>query len=386
MKPDMKMLGQILQSKTSDLFYYLFEFLEKNGYGITCDGRKHTYYAGTCPIMLVAHLDTVHAREPKEVYYDKSQGVIWSPDGLGADDRAGVWGICEIVRRGYRPHILFTDEEETGGHGAREACKAFTPDGVHCLIEMDRKGDKDAVYYTNDNENYHKWIESFGFDHAHGSFTDISVLMPEWKLSGVNLSIGYYEQHTKMERMFVKETLATVDKVCRMLDVPPKKVVPYVAKVYQYASYTQRWVPGESAGVWKREEVKPSNLYVGGDYRGDHLGDYAARVTPEHYQRGLIPDLKKKSIDDGQYAWQCVMCQHKFRAAEEQEPSDGVCTRCLEAEILDQDDDTELDFVAMASRKSNSGFCWECGKDSETEICDLCAKEWEEFKHLREEK
>ena len=74
---------------------------------------------GTAPIMLVAHLDTVFKQPPKNIYYDKEEGVIWSPQGLGADDRAGVFAICQIIKAGLRPHIIFTTDEEVGGLGAR---------------------------------------------------------------------------------------------------------------------------------------------------------------------------------------------------------------------------------------------------------------------------
>ena len=40
------------------------------------------------------------------------KNVMISPDGLGADDRAGVFMIMNIVKAGFRPHVIFTTDEE----------------------------------------------------------------------------------------------------------------------------------------------------------------------------------------------------------------------------------------------------------------------------------
>ena len=45
---------------------------------------------GNIPIVLVAHMDTVFNHPPKDFYFDEKRGALWSPEGLGADDRAGA--------------------------------------------------------------------------------------------------------------------------------------------------------------------------------------------------------------------------------------------------------------------------------------------------------
>mgnify|MGYP002508472230 FL=1 len=42
---------------------------------------------GKIPIALVAHMDTVFKTPVSNLYYDQRKGVLWSPEGLGADDR-----------------------------------------------------------------------------------------------------------------------------------------------------------------------------------------------------------------------------------------------------------------------------------------------------------
>jgi hypothetical protein len=369
---NLTMLDNILRAKTPELPYFLYEELTKYGIDLAADGKKYTYYPGTIPVMLVAHLDTVHSGPPQEMYYDKSQGCIWSPDGLGADDRAGVWGVMEIVRRGYRPHILFTDEEEVGGKGARQAVEEFTPDGVHCLIEMDRKGSDDCVFYSDDNKKWHKWVKKFGFTKQIGSFTDISVLMPAWKVSGVNLSIGYYAQHTKTERLLIHEAVDTIDKVCRMLDVAPKKPVVYVAEVSKWASttYSHNWEKNEKTGTWDRV---PSSYRTGGypdgygrheDYYNGALTDYHERVLPEVYKRQGLAGPPETPVEvKGEETWRCERCRYWIPVTEEQEPSNGICRDCEgvcgECGMLLVDAEA---YNAATTVLDEPDFCPHCGK------------------------
>ena len=54
---------------------------------------------GNIPVALVAHMDTVFKVLPSEVYFDPKAQVMWSPQGLGADDRAGIYAIIQIIEK-----------------------------------------------------------------------------------------------------------------------------------------------------------------------------------------------------------------------------------------------------------------------------------------------
>ncbi len=174
------------------------------------------YAIGDTPIMLVAHLDTVHKQLPIDIFYDTEQQVIWSPEGIGADDRAGVYAIVELIKRGHRPSVLFTWDEEVGGVGAQVAASLLNPE-VDYVIELDRRGYDDCVFYDCDNPVFTEYVESFGFKTNYGSFSDICYLCPEWKVAGVNLSIGYENEHTKTELLQVNWMMETINKVEEML-------------------------------------------------------------------------------------------------------------------------------------------------------------------------
>lgn len=184
---------------------------------------------GDIPICLCAHADTVFPSPPKNIFYDREENVIWSPEGCGHDDRAGVFGIVQVIGKGYRPHIIISTDEEIGCVGARELSQYKCPfKNLKYIIQLDRMGVNDCVFYHNDNKKFIHYVESFGFKEAKGSFTDIVQYCPAWNISGVNLSIGYLYEHTYSEILYVDAFLKTIEKVKNMLNNPPKKKFDYV--------------------------------------------------------------------------------------------------------------------------------------------------------------
>ena len=181
----------------------------------------YIYAIGNIPIALVAHMDTVFVKPATEVFYDRQKNVIWSPMGLGADDRAGVFAIIQIIKKGLRPHIIFTTDEESGACGATALGKEQCPfEDLRYIIELDRRGADDCVFYDCENPEFTNYIESFGFVESIGSFSDICMICEDWGVAGVNLSIGYRDEHSVSEVLFVGHMLNTIDKVVSMLTTP----------------------------------------------------------------------------------------------------------------------------------------------------------------------
>lgn len=233
---DFKLFQQIVVSNQKVLKRTMAKFLRKK-YKTVVETDKYVYAEGDVPIALVAHLDTVFDKAPTEIYYDREKNVIWSPQGLGADDRAGVFAIIKIIGAGLRPHIIFTTDEEIGGFGAQSISKLECPfKDLRYIIQLDRRGFMDCVFYECDNKDFTKYVEDFGFQEAYGSFSDISFICPEWEIAGVNLSIGYKDEHTYSERLFVTPMLATIEKVKVMLQ---EEEIPFFK--FMYDEYTQRF-------------------------------------------------------------------------------------------------------------------------------------------------
>ena len=236
---DYKLLQSLVGLSQAGLKDSLSRFLTKR-YKKVVNTNEYIYAQGNIPVALVAHMDTVFKfpPEPDEIFYDRQKGVIWSCAGLGADDRAGVFAILRIIQKGYYPTIIFTTDEEVGGKGADAFVKAFpeAPTEIKYVIQLDRRGAKDCVFYHCDNANFVDYVESFGFEENWGSFSDISIICPRWKIAGVNLSVGYEDEHNYIERLYVRHLWATINKVVEMLKVA--KDAPTF--IYVEASYYAR--------------------------------------------------------------------------------------------------------------------------------------------------
>ena len=189
---------------------------------------RYSYAIGEIPICLVAHMDTVFTYPPLDIFYDKEAGAIWSPQGLGADDRAGVFAIIKILSKGFRPHIVFTTDEEKGCIGADILSRIPCPfPDCRFIIELDRANKNDCVFYDCTNDEFEEFIENYGFETHLGTFSDICSLCPSWGIAGVNLSIGYVDEHSISEVLFVPHMLRTINKVEKILKDYNKDKTPY---------------------------------------------------------------------------------------------------------------------------------------------------------------
>ena len=256
---DLQMFKNLTKLSQGNLKVLLYDFLSKYyAKDEIVHAKEFIYAQGTIPIALVAHMDTVFKVPPKEFYYDSEQCVLWSPQGLGADDRAGVFLIMKIIQAGYKPSVILTTDEEKGALGAYAFIKRFPAPLVNTnyVIELDRRGSFDCVFYDCDNKDFVKYVQKFGFVEAQGSFTDISEICPEWEIAGVNLSVGYVEEHSDRERLFFNSLYSTYEKVCKMLseqDIPAFKYIPlydYYTKYYSACWYDDKyeWPSGKGEG------------------------------------------------------------------------------------------------------------------------------------------
>ena len=212
-------------------------------------GEGWVFAQGTFPVCLVAHLDTVHKEPPKQFVYEK--GKISSPQGIGGDDRCGVYAILNIINE-YPCSVLFCEDEEIGGIGASKFIKHPISEGLkfNYMIELDRKGKDEAVFYDCDNPEFEDFITQDGdwtFDM--GSYSDISTIAPKLGCAAVNLSCGYYNAHTTKEYVILSELENCIQNVCKLLarTNPEKDIYEYIEAVYYNRSY---YSGGFNFGDW----------------------------------------------------------------------------------------------------------------------------------------
>ena len=195
---------------------------------------------GQAPVLLVAHLDTVHDEPVRDICLSADRNILMSPQGIGGDDRCGVFALVKIFQSAQvKPWLLFTCDEEIGGLGAKAFCLAHRQkqlpnelDDFKFIIEIDRKGSRDAVFYNCDNHDFETYITGKGFKIAQGSFSDISLIAPELGIAAVNLSSGYHHAHTLHEYINRDELNATIDRVIDIIgDASKLPRFEYVEKI-----------------------------------------------------------------------------------------------------------------------------------------------------------
>ncbi|MEM2174631.1 MAG: M28 family peptidase [Candidatus Micrarchaeia archaeon] len=228
-KENLDLLETLLGSPTKEVRDFIINFFEDERVEVDVSDLSVVVNKSIAEdnIILVSHYDIFHDQENyrKVIFKD---GVMTSPDGLGADDRAGVWSLLMIYKYlkenspDLMPVFIFTDKEEEGCLGAEEVAFLYDLSDANFLIELDRKNSNDCVFYNDEPKEFIKYIESFGFKEERGTRSDIQVLGKAWNLCSTNLSVGYYKAHTLEEYLIIDELFSTVEKVVEILKANKK--------------------------------------------------------------------------------------------------------------------------------------------------------------------
>ena len=233
---------------------------------------------------VVAHIDQVQKKHSDDFKAIEAEGMIIGfsmsqreQQGLGADDKNGVWIALECLKRYDTLKIAFFVGEEVGCIGSN-ACELSFFDNVRFVIQADRRGAHDiitSVYYTDlCSEDFLRdcGCELFGFSQAEGMLTDVYTLKERGlNVSCINLSCGYYEPHTDREFTVIEDLLNTRDFVFNVIETCTK-VYPheYVEHGYGYEKYGLgyygSWYDGYSdyyGGIYSpRKDSKPTYYSV----------------------------------------------------------------------------------------------------------------------------
>lgn len=299
---------EILKATQDELKVKLPEVLTQNGYTPQiADG--YIYAEGTIPVLLIAHMDTVH-KEPVKSICVSDDGILMSPTGIGGDDRCGVFMILETIKT-HHCHVLFTEDEECGLVGASKfANSGITPE-VNWILEYDRKGDNDAVFYSCDNPEFTEFItdEEIGFKLANGSASDISRVAPAINRAAVNLSCGYYNQHHLNEYVVISEMMNNIERGKRLIDKPVDKPFEYIEKVYTYNSSYKSYSSYSSFrdyddyDYYKDYYRKPYMSYYNDNYEKNDTEIKTLDDVDETSAEDLMRDKIYDNIDDYAIQW-----------------------------------------------------------------------------------
>jgi hypothetical protein len=173
---------------------------------------------------------------------------------MGADDRAGVCAILQLIPHLPDCTIVFTVDEEMGckGSGALDIAELGSP---NIMLSFDRRGCSDAIYHTNGvdcaSEACKAWLlpvyKAYGYSYASGTSTDIGELKKSGVIcSAFNLSIGYKREHTRNEALNVTDYSRAMSLGLSVITAMRDKDFPYIVKrepapLYNQSLY-QKWI------------------------------------------------------------------------------------------------------------------------------------------------
>lgn len=232
------MFEQICRMTQEELKKFVILELSSTHHVIFGDG--YVYARGDFPVLLVAHLDTVHKEVPYEFIYDPTNKSYSSPQGIGGDDRCGVYMVLETLKK-FNCSVLFCEDEEIGCVGAQKFIEAEFARSLeyNYIIEFDRQGSNDAVFYDCDNPDFEDFITKEFYKTAYGSFSDISYVAPFLGCAAVNLSCGYYKAHTTNEYVIISEMEKSIEAACKILErTTAADKFEYIEAVYSPSKYS----------------------------------------------------------------------------------------------------------------------------------------------------
>lgn len=249
---------------------------------------------GDAPVMWSSHTDTVHKSGGRQTIIERDGWIkAVNSSCLGADDTAGVWLMVQMIRRNVPGLYVFHRAEEIGGYGSlhiAETNKELLA-GIDMAIALDRRGENSIIT--------HQWggrCCSDAFARAlgraldlgmrpddTGSFTDTAnymELVPEC----TNISVGYYNQHSRDEMLFPEFLERLLEALCE-LDVYKLPVERDPALQYQDE---YRWPDAyDTSGV-----PYSSSLTSGeGSHNFYGLSHYEALRDVVKYHPDLVVDL-----------------------------------------------------------------------------------------------
>jgi hypothetical protein len=216
---------------------------------IVCDKPGNLYIikgkSETYP-CIVAHMDQVQDKHSKDFIAYEAEDIIigFSPkrreqQGLGADDKCGIWIGLKCLQKFEALKLAFFVGEEVGCKGSGQAEMDFFSD-CRFVIEPDRKGAEDLITQIGwtplCSDDFLKDIgfKKFGYKETDGMMTDIEALKDNGlAISCINLSCGYYKPHTDQEFVYkpaLSNCLVFIEHIIKTCT----KVYPHVDMTSQY--------------------------------------------------------------------------------------------------------------------------------------------------------
>lgn len=248
MNTNLELLKSVLSLKSSpgredEVIDFIVDYCERRQYQYTKDSLGNILVTKGKPTegeyygLLCCHTDTVHNYQPGEkkniiveddiMYSVNDYGV---PNGIGADDLAGVVMCIMIMDRLDVIKVGFYVEEETGAHGVHHSCvvnKDWYSD-IGWGMEFDSPAHQFTMIssglrlFTEEfwnvikgpiNQNYGNNIK--GMKHP---YSNVYYLKKYFDFCLINWTVGYVDYHTNREKLIISEFIKSYRTALIMIE------------------------------------------------------------------------------------------------------------------------------------------------------------------------
>tara|TARA_Y100001963_G_scaffold131800_1_gene189604 strand:- start:570 stop:1877 length:1308 start_codon:yes stop_codon:yes gene_type:complete len=240
---DIDLLGSMFSifSPSGDehaMIAYVTQYLRDAEIEYEIDTAGNIYFAnhveGDKRILLNAHMDTVGSGAPDIIVeHQKNKGTILRSTNnqvIGGDDKCGVFAVLKTINNKAIDTPLsglLTVSEETGCNGARHAMEHHSDrfKDIVFNITIDRNGNTDIITQNSDyklcsdvmEKMLNEWGKDFGLKSCNGSISDVSEIVSELNINGINLFAGYYNAHSGKEHVIWEHLMRSLGFIQHIL-------------------------------------------------------------------------------------------------------------------------------------------------------------------------
>jgi hypothetical protein len=202
----------------------------------------------------------------------KIRGNVLSGYGvIGGDDKCGIF-IALTLACANLCNFVFSVEEESGGHGIKTFVAEQDLSDIPYGLVLDRRGNADIICTKNSYgvAAFERILleigKIYGYKESSGTFSDANFLSE--KISCANLSVGYYNPHSKSEFVDIDDLKIAMNFTNAIIkNVTEKFEAPSKTNTY---TYTYPAKPSQSA------PFRPFSHSYPGDVVDVELGDICA--------------------------------------------------------------------------------------------------------------
>ena len=193
---------------------------------------------------VISHTDTVHnidtiniseemlpnAQNELKLSY-KAYNDKGNPTGIGGDDKCGVFACLTLLEELPYLKAAFFVSEETGCHGSLKASEDFFSN-VGYGIQFDAPEnwmitekcfgqvlfDRETEFFETCDKVLTEGMNQNDMEYMVHPYTDVYALRGKFDFSCINISIGYYNYHTKNEYVVVEDVFNGINMGRKMIE------------------------------------------------------------------------------------------------------------------------------------------------------------------------